>query len=270
MKQEITKRVTPEEKELRKKLVQLAELEGRLGENELELTTIKAELNAFATLYKRTVGVKYVELKEIEARIAEARSRLNPQDKGSQEEAKQARDRAEGSRESTENAEQVKVRSRASDNLKRLYREVAKRIHPDLAEDDFECSKRQELMVKANRAYEAGDEETLGAILNEWEDSPESVKGKGTVAVLIRIIRKMAQVEDRLKVIESEIRRLKKSELYQLKRKVEAAEKEGNELLAEMTAAVEAQISSARERFNRIMNQSKEPTPEDLVFFRLL
>lgn len=36
MKSEIAKRETPEEKKLRKKLAELAELEGRLGENELE------------------------------------------------------------------------------------------------------------------------------------------------------------------------------------------------------------------------------------------
>lgn len=70
MKNEIAKKETPEERELRKKLAELAELEGILGEKELELATFKAELNAFEAMYMGIVGIKYAELDEIEAKIA--------------------------------------------------------------------------------------------------------------------------------------------------------------------------------------------------------
>ena len=45
--------------------------------------------------------------------------------------------------------------------MKRLYREVAKRIHPDLTSDRADRAKRQQLMAEANEAYERGDEARL-------------------------------------------------------------------------------------------------------------
>jgi len=101
-----------------------------------------------------------------------------------------------------------------SENLKKLYREVAKRIHPDLATDESERQRRHELMTEANRAFAEGDAARLEAILRDWESSPESVKGEGPGAELVRVIRKIAQVEDRLKAIDAEIARLEESDLY--------------------------------------------------------
>jgi len=252
MKTEIVKKEKPEEKELRKKLAELAELEGRLGEKELELATLRAELNSFEAMYMRIVGVKYAELDEIEAKISEAKLRENPTDKNAQEEVTQARARADESREATGQVEEAFEEFIPSDRLKKLYREVAKRIHPDLAEDDSERLKREKLMAKANRAYQECDGEKLRAILAEWEESPESVKGKGSGAELVRLIRKIAQVEGRLRTIELEMAQIKESDLYELKKKVEEAKMQGSDLLSEMASRVEDEITSASERLDEI------------------
>jgi len=248
MKNEIAKRETPEERELRKKLAELTELEERLGKKELELATFRAELNAFEAMYMRIVGVKYAELDEIEAKLAEAKLQENPTDKVAQEEATQARAQADESKETLGQVHEGFEKFIPTDTLKKLYREVAKRIHPDLAEDDSERLKREDLMARANRAYQEGDNEKLRAILAEWEDSPESVKGKGAGAELVRLIRKIAQVEDRLRTIELEIVHIKKSDLYKLKNKVEKAEIQGRDLLSEMAEKVEKEISKAKKR----------------------
>jgi len=107
-------------------------------------------------------------------------------------------------------------------------------------------------MADGNRAYEEGDEAKLRAILAEWESNPESVRGEGTAAELVRVIRKIAQVEKRLRVIETEIAHLDESDPYQLKTKVEAAENEDRDLLAEMAARVKEEIVLASERLGRI------------------
>jgi len=254
MKNEIAKKETPEERELRKKLAELAELEGILGEKELELATFKAELNAFEAMYMGIVGIKYAELDEIVAKIAEAKLRDNPSDKIAQEEATRAR--ADESREATGQVEEAFEEFIPSDTLKKLYREVAKRIHPDLAEGDYARLKREELMAKANRAYQEGDREKLRAILAVWEDSPESVKGEGAGAELVRLVRKIAQVEGRLRTIELEMAQLKQSDLYELKSKVEKAEIQGRNLLSEMAAKVEKEISNAKERLLRVTKRT--------------
>lgn len=221
-----------------------------MAQQELDLATLKAELEVFEARYLREIGVLYAELDEIEARIAEAQARQNPRDQQSREQATKARAQARESAEAAEAARETGEWKKftAPENLKKLYREVAKNIHPDLATDEAERLRRQKLMAEANQAYAEGDEARLQAILREWETSPESVKGEGTGAELIRVIRKIAQVEERLRVIEAEMKELRESDLYQLKTRVEEAEAEGRDLLAELAAQIKEQIAQAKKR----------------------
>ena len=246
----ITKITSPEASELEQKKAELASLLARLAERELDLATLQAELRSFEGTYLRVVGFRLAELDEIEAQIAEAESRNQPRDPKAQDRASQARVQAQESARAVE-AEQATGKREPftpSENLKKLFREVAKRIHPDLATDESERKRRHELMTEANRAYEEGDEARLEAILRDWESSPESVKGEGPGAELVRVIRKIAQVEDRLKAIDAEIARLEESDLSRLKKQVDQAEEEGRDLLAEMAARVDRQVVEARGR----------------------
>ena len=56
-----------------------------------------------------------------------------------------------------------------TDAVRRLFRDVAKVIHPDLAHDPEARDRRHALMIEANRAYALGDEERLRWILQAWE-----------------------------------------------------------------------------------------------------
>ena len=87
------------------------------------------------------------------------------------------------------------------------------------------------MKAEANQAYEDGDEARLRAILHGWESSPESVKGEGVVAELIRAIRKISQSQERLKTIQEKIQVLEQTELYQMKTKVITAQQAGRDLL---------------------------------------
>jgi DnaJ-domain-containing protein 1 len=117
------------------------------------LATNQAQLHAFEREYLRVVGSRYTEIDRLEAQIAEYMAYL-------------------------ESAKDFKP----FDSLKKLYRQVAKLIHPDLATDEKERVRRQNLMVEANLAYENQDEERLKVILHGWETSPESIQGEGVVA----------------------------------------------------------------------------------------
>jgi hypothetical protein len=245
-----TRVALPEARELQKKKSELATLETRLAERELDLATLQAELHSFEGVYLRIVGSRLAELDEVEAQIAEAVARHKPKNRESQERASQARAQAHESAQAVEAEQEASKRElfTPSENLKKLYREVAKRIHPDLATDESERKRRHELMAEANRAYEEGDEARLEAILRDWESSPESVKGEGPGAELVRVIRKIAQVENRLKAIDVEIARLKECDLCQLKNQADQAKEEKRDLLAEMAARVDEQVVEARGR----------------------
>ncbi len=249
------KRPSPEESELAKKRAELAPLNAILAQRELELATLQAELRDFEGRYLGVVGVRYTELDEIEARIAETIAKLNPKDEKARAQAEHARSQAKESAQATESAAEQKSSRKftPSETLKKLYRDLARLVHPDTVLDEVEKDRRHSLMAKVNKAYEDGDEEALRDILNQWESSPESVKGEGAGAELVRVIRKIAQVEGRLKSIENEIQSLEESDLYNLRSKVEDAESEGRDLLKEMEAQVAAQIGEARDRLEEIL-----------------
>lgn len=249
------KQPTPEESELAKKRAELAPLQAILAQRELEMATLQAELREFEARYLRIVGVRYTELDDIEAQIAEAMAQLNPNDEKAHEQAAHARAQANESGQATESiSEQEPSRKfTPSETLKKLYRELARLVHPDTVVDEGEKARCHSLMARVNKAYAEGDEEALRDILNQWESSPESVKGEGVGAELVRTIRKIEQAKKRLANLESEIHALEKSELFELWAKAEDAAKEERELLNEIAATVEEKISDAQNRLEQAL-----------------
>jgi hypothetical protein len=224
-------------------------LDVEVAQRELDLVTLRAELNEFEREYLRVVGVKLAELDEIEARIAEAEARLKPKDDKAQERAQQARAQAQESAQSAGVAQEARPEGKfkPSDELKEFYRELAKRIHPDLATNEEERALRTKFMTEANLAYEQGDLARLREILREWESSPETVRGEGVGADLVRTIRKIAQMRRRLVAIQEQVEALRQSELYILWHKVLTAQGEGRNLLEEMALRVELKIKEGKQ-----------------------
>ena len=79
MNKKLARRDTPEERELSQKSAELSNLQILLAQRELDLTTLQAELHAFERHYFRAVGVRYAELDEVEAQIADLLSGSSPQ-----------------------------------------------------------------------------------------------------------------------------------------------------------------------------------------------
>lgn len=250
----ISRKQTPEERELDSKKSDLAILEAELAERELDLATLQGSLHAFESRYLCIVGTCYAELDELEARLAEANLQGNPRDRKLHQQAAEARARAMESAGASGAAQYggQNVQFAPADDLKRLYREVARRVHPDLTTDERERTRRHQLMAEANRAYEEGDEGKLRGILNDWQSSPESVEGEGIAAELVRTIRKLYQVKQRLSDIAAAIAQLTHSELYELKEKTEAALSNGEDLLAQMAELLRVQIALARARLDEL------------------
>ena len=245
----IPKPPKPEDQELARKLDEQAATEGDLAERELRVANLRAELSAFERRYLHFLGSRYAELDECKAQLAEQFARQHPENERAQQAAREARARADETASAAgEQSTQEPRAFEATPEMKRLYRDVAKRIHPDLTSDRDDRAKRQRLMAEANQAYEQGDEAQLVKILNEYECSPESVKGEGAGAELVRVIRRLSQARGRLAEIEAELQQLLRSDLYQLHERVRDAEKDGRDVLREMSAKVDEQIAQARGR----------------------
>jgi hypothetical protein len=248
MKTELVRRLTPEEEELAAKREELARLEAQLADQELLLASLKAELAAFEGLYLRRVGVLYAELDEWNARLAELRAVKagTPEAKAA---AAEARTQAEEAY-SAAHGEAAEVQPfTPSPELKRLYREAAKRVHPDTATDEKDRARRERLMKEVNAAYAAGDEDTLRRILAGLDASPDAVQGSGIGADLIRVLRQLKQIRDRITAIELEIANLSETDLAKLKAKADLAATESRDLLAHMATTVQGRVNAAKQQF---------------------
>jgi hypothetical protein len=250
----ITRRLKPEEEEVLRKREELAAIRATLAERELELVDLSSQLAAFKGRYLRQVGTLYAELDEWKARISELEAKIHPS-APSTARAEEAREQARQTYEEAHGEASEAKDFNTSPELKRMYREAAKRIHPDLAKDPADRERRTRFMAEANRAYEAGDAEALQRILDEYEDGAEAVTGEGIGAELIRIIRQISLAKTRLSTIEQELTTLRKSQIASLKKQAEQSKQEGRDLLAELATAVREQIERAKNKYASLPKQ---------------
>jgi hypothetical protein len=255
---QITRRLKPEEEELLRKREELAAIRATLAERELELVDFRSQLAAFEGRYLREVGALYAELDESKARIAELQARLHTSDT-LQAEAEKAREQAHQTYDEAHGKASETHDFTSSPELKSLFREVAKLVHPDLSKDAHDLERRTRFMAQANRAYEAGDAEALRRILDEYQNGAEAVEGEGVGAELIRIIRQISLAKSRVSVIEQELATLRQSEIALLKKQAEDREQDGGDLLAELAAAVREQIVQARKECDALAKQEAKP-----------
>src|SRR5262249_3083861 len=226
-----------EEQALRKRREELSELESMLAERESELANLQSSLRAFEGRYLGAVGERYDELAGIEKEIAKSQG-LDIED---QEPISLADDEV--------GCGQNRFHS---DRLKKLYREVARKFHPDLSSCPQERQHRHQLMVEINRAYETGAEDRLQELLEAGAGLEKIETGGVMSAEAILIVRRLAETKQRLAQIESDIEEITTSEIYKLKLRVENSEAMGIDLFADLIAQVDRQIKKARNRLEHL------------------
>lgn len=219
----------------------LTQLEAALDARIEEVARAKTDLAKFRIRYRREVGHLHDELEELERKIAEAE--LGEFAKRLDEEGGAA------STASTDPAGEITPRL-TSDAVRRLFRDVAKTIHPDLAPDDHTRDRRHALMIEANRAYAVGDAERLRLILEAWEKSPESVRGDDPESAKMRLERRIAQVHEQLVACAGELADLQDTPLWKLKTMVDEAEARGKDLIADQVRRLKRDIMAARNRLD--------------------
>ena len=231
----------------------------KLAERELELATLENELSVFEKRYAETVGVLFVELDALEAEIARVLLRLHPEEayrEGFRRAEKKAQASQDAVNDKTKQGE--KQAYIPTKEIKNLYRKVAKAIHPDLSVNEEERAVRTRLMARANAAYKIGDKQALEQILDEWEHRDEkSMFREEKLSGPDLLERKILQIKARLNAIERKIEELKQSELYQLLKKVEQADREKRDLLGDMVKDLREKILCAKQLLESLKEQER-------------
>uniref|UniRef100_A0AAU2V6T9 J domain-containing protein n=1 Tax=Streptomyces sp. NBC_00003 TaxID=2903608 RepID=A0AAU2V6T9_9ACTN len=166
--------------------------EQALIEFEIAVETFRVEVENFSRLHHQKLGPMYARLDELDAQIAEARAVQSgdPEDLRRAREARAAvmpmpgvdelfHDWMDSDGLSPEAASmltgqpvQQPKRVRPSEEVRRLYRELARKAHPDLAQDEGERARRDEFIARVNAAYGRGDEVLLRELADEWAAGP--------------------------------------------------------------------------------------------------
>ncbi|GAU66633.1 hypothetical protein SSP35_03_02810 [Streptomyces sp. NBRC 110611] len=166
--------------------------EQALIEFEIAVETFRVEVENFSRLHHQRLGPMYARLDELDAQIAEAVAART----GDPEDIRKAREaRAsvlpmpgveelfhgwmgsdglfdEAQAMLTEQPVQPPQKVRPSEEARKVYRDLVRKAHPDLARDDAERARRDAFIARVNTAYARGDEAALWELAREWESGP--------------------------------------------------------------------------------------------------
>ncbi|MFJ3172521.1 J domain-containing protein [Streptomyces roseus] len=166
--------------------------EQALIEFEIAVETFRVEVENFSRLHHQKLGPMYSRLDELDALIAEAKAARS----GDAEDLRRARDArslvmpmpgvdelfhdwmdSEGISDDasamlTDRTVRPPQRVRPTEEVRRLYRELVRQAHPDLARDEAERERRDAFIARVNAAYGRGEERLLRELAEEWAAGP--------------------------------------------------------------------------------------------------
>ena len=260
-------RLTPEAEHLAEQERLLEELTEHLTANEAEFAETGSAFARFRAEYLRRFAPLYTELDRLEAEIA----RRVAQEEATPAAHAKAADAAALANESQRalddgapdalQADDEAGQAAPAPELKALYRDAAKRIHPDLATDEAEKERRTALMAALNAAYDAGDADAIQRILDGEASRPEAIIGDDVGARLMRVIREIAQVRGRFTELVELTEALRSDPLFILFEASRADREARNDPLAADEASLRERIGAAHARLATIlMAAAKRPT----------
>ncbi|MFF2007684.1 J domain-containing protein [Streptomyces sp. NPDC058195] len=200
--------------------------EQALIEFEIAVETFRVEVENFSRLHHQKLGPMYTRLDELDAQIAEARAAMtgDPEDIRKAQEARAVVMPMPGVDELfhdwmdsdglspeaaamlTEQPVRPPKRVRPTEEARRLYRDLARKAHPDLAQDETERARRDEFIARVNAAYGRGDEKLLTELAKEWEAGPAVLEAElGEAEELYARLNWLTQRKELLTVLAKEL-----------------------------------------------------------------
>jgi hypothetical protein len=242
---------TATEAELLRRRDELRIAQRTLAEREQILHDLRAQIVSFEGRYMRQVGILYKQLDEWEKKRAELHAaNTAPEEDDTLDEPEPVDEPAQ---------------REAPIDLKLLFRELAKRIHPDFAADPADAARRTRLMAQANDAFRREDAAALQRMLNGHD--PELARN--LEAETARIVTLTAQVRSDIESVDAEIAAVDRSDSAELQRRALTAAREGRDLLAEIAARVKGSIGLAMRRYELDLDRIKRP-PKGLALDQVL
>ena len=221
----------------------LATLRPRLVEAEAELAERLAAISAFEFKLRSRIAKLTDKLDKLDAEIAELKRKMRWLGEGWQTDPENEAAAWAAGKSATEEGDyryreaaqepQHKLAEEEKASLKQLYRQLARRFHPDMAIDEADREYRTQMMMAINAAYATGDLEKLELLLLE-PDAPHTISIQSDEEQLELLTREVTRVQNRLQEIEDELARLEKHKSAVMMRRQEEVARAGRDWFAEV------------------------------------
>jgi hypothetical protein len=248
-------------------------LREQLARLEQEHADLRGELHDFELLYNARVGPIEARLAETQLHIDEYQLRielvqwrgksLSPIQLEAEVEhrLREQRERAEAIHANADIARSFvpppPIDSAADLDLKQVYRELAKRTHPDLANDEADRAIRSQRMVDVNALYAKQDLEGLRRILRQLEtrrlaqdETPEQRQ--------VRLKDERLRLDAAIRHVKVEIADLNRDPLMALKLEAALARSRGRDVLAETSRQMQTRLSEAESELQGLISKFRE------------
>jgi hypothetical protein len=220
-----------------------AGLRDRLAEIEAEQAALEAELAVFEADYTRRVVTVLAQLHEVEAKLLTGVADRS----GDADDAEAAEDAQGRARRTSDAARAVPAPPGPvpPPELKRMFRDAAKLMHPDVAAGPDARLHAEAFMKRLNHAYRAGDAEKILDLVRQWESSPFATAPAEPDAAAVRAVTGLQAAVARA---QQRLQEVRASELAELMEEHMAAAAEGRDRLGELRAGIEQALAAARAR----------------------
>lgn len=251
---------------------------------EVEVETLRVEIDNFALIHHERLGPLYARIDELEALVAEAVAARtgSPEDLRRAVDARrlvdelpdldalfdsvrQAEERASQAVGESDEAggpagvEQQPRRVRPGKEAQRLYRELARRAHPDLSTDPAEQERRSAFIARANEAYARGDAAALEVLTEEWSTAPESAPEWDAPDRGEWLLQRLEWLSARIAELATEQVRLEGTAMGSL---LALAPGDPDQLLAELAEQLLAKAAAQQQELTRLLAvDNGAPTP---------
>lgn len=260
----------------------LSEKENEASDLSIQVQDINNMMNLFLGEYYLRVGILYVKLDKLKLRIKEYERRIDVAqgrkltsrdlesvetevDETFSEERHKLDDlesEASGSAQEYQQHLQEEEKKQPFDHefqqeLKKLYRRLALKFHPDKAKDDKQRKKFNKIFAAVAEAYKNGDLETLKKYMKQAERE-EKITKETLEEKLARLKEEYESILAIIAKLRAELEDLKANETYKLMEKVDQAKKESRDLLQELAADIKEEIAEKQAKLDTLVAKYKK------------
>jgi hypothetical protein len=219
---------------------------------ETELKNTRIIIQEFTQLYQERIGPLEIEQKRLSQLLEQWAVDLEPPANGWQGRAKRAQKQGSSNGHQQEEPIEKKKRAKPVDpdyerKVRDLFRRLAKRYHPDLAQETEDKKHFEKLMAEINQAYQAKDLKALEALAHA--NNPDfSFSSRLPAAELARLTLELRQLDTMIFEIEQTIRELDLSPAMQMRGDSNDGRPHRRDILREMEADYRERIQDLREQ----------------------